>query len=97
MFLKNANQCIGIGVVHWSEIWAVHEGQELVQSAAGSSQKGVEVEDIAEVLKDSRRRRDPLELLVRIQETLFPRITFTIEKFTGNQVPKDESITIWSQ
>jgi hypothetical protein len=46
-----------------------------VDGAAGTSQQRVEVEDIAEVLKNSRRRCDPLKLLISVQGTLFPRFT----------------------
>ena len=47
-----------------------------MDGAAGTSQQGVEVEDIAEVLKDSRGRCDPLKLLISVQGTLFPRFTY---------------------
>ena len=47
-----------------------------MDGAAGTSQQGVEVEDIAEVLEDSRRRCDPLKLLISVQGTLFPRFTY---------------------
>ena len=46
-----------------------------MDGAAGTSQQGVEVEDIAEVLKDSRGRCDPLKFLISVQGTLFPRFT----------------------
>ena len=46
-----------------------------MDGAAGTSQQGVKVEDIAEVLKDSRGRCDPLKLLIGVQGTFFPRFT----------------------
>ena len=49
-----------------------------MEGAAGTSQQGVEVEDIAEVLKDSGRSCDPLKLLICIQGTLFSRFTFCV-------------------
>ena len=49
-----------------------------MEGAAGTSQQGVEVEDIAKVLKDSGRSCDPLKLLICIQGTLFSRFTFCV-------------------
>ena len=51
-----------------------------MDGAAGTSQQGVEVEDIAEVLKDSRGRYDPLKLLISVQGTLFPRFTYAYNR-----------------
>ena len=68
----------GIWIFHWTEIWAIHEGLEFMNSAAGTSQQREKVEDVAQVLKNCWRFCDLLQLLVFIQGALFSGFTYNI-------------------